>query len=157
MIDLTDQHFGRLTAIRRVDSNSKKGGNWLCICECGNYTMVRSNNLRGGNTKSCGCLRREKSRRRALQVDGVFSKQNSGDISRLTNEYGVSYSAIHLSTRNKSGVIGVSYDKRRKVWFARLYFHGHYVLNKSFLNFQDAVKARKQAELDYYHLDNVDK
>lgn len=29
---------------------------WKCKCECGNYTTVRSDCLKDGNTKSCGCL-----------------------------------------------------------------------------------------------------
>jgi len=32
---------------------------WLCQCDCGNEVTVSGNNLRSGNTKSCGCLLRE--------------------------------------------------------------------------------------------------
>lgn len=32
---------------------------WLCQCDCGNEVTVSGNRLRSGNTKSCGCLRRE--------------------------------------------------------------------------------------------------
>lgn len=30
---------------------------WLCKCDCGNYTIVKSENLKSGGVKSCGCLR----------------------------------------------------------------------------------------------------
>ena len=58
-IDLTGQRFGRLVVIREYGRS--KGGFvlWLCKCDCGNELVVRSVNLRSGNTQSCGCLQRE--------------------------------------------------------------------------------------------------
>lgn len=29
---------------------------WLCSCECGTEKVIRSNALRSGRTKSCGCM-----------------------------------------------------------------------------------------------------
>ena len=59
--DLTNQRFGRLTALFRVD---KKNGavNWVCKCDCGNYIIPKSGNLLSGNTFSCGCVGKEKSK-----------------------------------------------------------------------------------------------
>jgi len=43
------------------ESNDKSGkAVWLCRCECGNEKSIRSGDLRTGKSKSCGCLRREK-------------------------------------------------------------------------------------------------
>jgi hypothetical protein len=55
-IDLTGQRFGRL---RVVDFAGKSDARcmWLCVCDCGTKTAVSTDNLRSGNTKSCGCLR----------------------------------------------------------------------------------------------------
>lgn len=33
---------------------------WLCICKCGNKSVVGSHNLKSGKTKSCGCYKRER-------------------------------------------------------------------------------------------------
>lgn len=33
---------------------------WLCKCECGNVITIKGQSLRNGNTKSCGCLKKEK-------------------------------------------------------------------------------------------------
>lgn len=54
--DVTGQKFSRLTAIIR-DTNS---GKWLCRCECGKEVFVRLATLTNGDTKSCGCLQKEK-------------------------------------------------------------------------------------------------
>jgi hypothetical protein len=57
VIDLTGQQYGRLRVLGflRLD----KVARWACVCDCGNLIEARSNALRIGNTKSCGCLRSE--------------------------------------------------------------------------------------------------
>ena len=58
-VDLTGQRFGRLTV--RVDSGRRGVGGqilWDCRCACGRRRLVLGANLRTGNTRSCGCLRR---------------------------------------------------------------------------------------------------
>ena len=58
MFDLVGQRFGRLTAVEFVGV-AKNGARWKCVCDCGLTVIATSGNLRNGNTKSCGCLRRE--------------------------------------------------------------------------------------------------
>jgi hypothetical protein len=53
--------IGRLTIVERKPSNKWKSVNWLCLCTCGNFVTVSAANL-GRTTKSCGCLKIEKSR-----------------------------------------------------------------------------------------------
>lgn len=54
-IDITGMKFGRLTV--ESHSHTIKGKTyWNCICECGNHTIVRGDQLKNGNTKSCGCI-----------------------------------------------------------------------------------------------------
>ncbi len=49
-----NQKFGRLTTI------SYNGDSvWNCLCDCGTYKLVKSNKLKIGATRSCGCLRKE--------------------------------------------------------------------------------------------------
>ena len=57
MIDLADQRFGRLVALRACDYRKDGRMRWLCICDCGRKLEVGGNCLRSGHTKSCGCLR----------------------------------------------------------------------------------------------------
>lgn len=57
VVDLTDQLFGRLRVVNRADEViDTKGKWWNCICVCGRWIKVRSNSLRCGVTRSCGCL-----------------------------------------------------------------------------------------------------
>lgn len=53
-LDLTGQKFGQLTAIKRGE-NIGKYTRWLCKCDCGNESLVRTDYLRNGHTTSCGC------------------------------------------------------------------------------------------------------
>ena len=59
--DLTEQRFGRLVVLKRVANRGQKV-RWLCQCDCGNQVVVDSSSLLSGNTKSCGCLRKELAR-----------------------------------------------------------------------------------------------
>lgn len=53
--DLTGQKFGRLTVIERAGSDKKWQARWKCLCDCGKETVVTTNQLTSGRTKSCGC------------------------------------------------------------------------------------------------------
>ena len=52
--------FHRLTTIEQVRINGVK--HWRCRCKCGTETLVSASNLNGGNSRSCGCLRKETTR-----------------------------------------------------------------------------------------------
>lgn len=60
--DLKGQKFGRLTVLEKDIIKKSKAGDiyWLCQCECGNIVSINGSNLRSGNTKSCGCLKKER-------------------------------------------------------------------------------------------------
>lgn len=57
--DLTGKTYARLTVISY--SHTKPGGkvHWVCKCSCGKTTIVRSDQLKDGNTTSCGCRQKE--------------------------------------------------------------------------------------------------
>lgn len=56
--DLVGKVFGRLKVISY--SQTKNGGAyWNLVCTCGNTKECSTGSLTSGNTKSCGCLRRE--------------------------------------------------------------------------------------------------
>ena len=57
-LDLTGQKFGKLTARLRGPNETKNNNRstWICLCDCGNQTIVTASHLLRGGTKSCGCL-----------------------------------------------------------------------------------------------------
>lgn len=63
LIDLTGKRFGRLTVKEKVLSHNTTNATWLCVCDCGNTTKVLGTTLRRGESRSCGCLKRELGRK----------------------------------------------------------------------------------------------
>nr|DAW46093.1 MAG TPA: putative transcriptional regulator [Caudoviricetes sp.] len=64
--DLIGKRFGKLTVIAKaapyVSPSGTKLPQWLCKCDCGNETIVHQYPLLHGKTRSCGCLRKERTR-----------------------------------------------------------------------------------------------
>lgn len=60
--DLTGKMFDRLTVISK-HGVAKQKTMWLCKCDCGNETLVRTGDLNAGLVKSCGCMHRDSARR----------------------------------------------------------------------------------------------
>src|SRR5688500_15251515 len=58
-VDLSGQRFGRLLVQEFSHSAADRRSHWICLCDCGAVITSPANNLRNGNTASCGCLRRE--------------------------------------------------------------------------------------------------
>ena len=67
--DLTGLRFGRLVVTGPAGARGKNMV-WLCHCDCGSDVEVRTDNLRSGGTRSCGCLRRDVMKKR---MEGVVA------------------------------------------------------------------------------------
>lgn len=92
-IDLTGQRFGRLIALHRVENVKPARACWRCRCDRGKEINTLSWSLRGGETRSCGCLVRE--------------------IARHTQPYAAAANLRHGHTRG--GVISKEYEAWRHV------------------------------------------
>lgn len=99
LLDFTGQRFGRLTALERVYPERSGNAIWRCRCECSNITDVRSNKLRSGRTKSCGCLAADLYRERHTTHGKTSSREYEAwcrMIQRCTN-------SNHSAYRNYGG------------------------------------------------------
>ena len=131
--DLTGMRFGRLIAIEPTKSNKTTLTIWRCKCDCGKETFVRSHDLIAGNTKSCGCLQRDKVRE--LYINGTAPSKLKSQKPRSTNT---------------SGVTGVWYDESRGKWTAEIMFQRRKYFLGRFDEKNNAVTARKEAEEHIY-------
>ena len=52
----------RLTALRFVEVNANGKAIYLFKCDCATLVSLRRDMVQTGNTRSCGCLRKEKTR-----------------------------------------------------------------------------------------------
>lgn len=84
---------GRLLPVEKVPPQTGQSGGprWLCVCDCGNKTVVRSSHFK--QTKSCGCLNRD----------------GASDKAQVTRNY---YYATHCFNARKRNLLPLS----RAIW-----------------------------------------
>lgn len=200
MENIIGQKFGRLTVVEQKGSDKNRNMVWLCKCDCGNFIETTTNKLRSGNTKSCGCLKKELLSERSKDLTGKrFGKLvaikptkkrkdrsvvwececdcgnrfytpakfllSGGStscgcvgIKKLIN--GMKKECVeqtYLSLLNKkksksntSGVKGVYWKKDKNMWDVEIGFQKKRIHIGYFKDFEDAVKARKRAEEQYF-------
>ena len=54
--DITGQRFGKLTTLKMVKIDKKRGCAYLCLCDCGKEKNTPAGSLMSGLSRSCGCL-----------------------------------------------------------------------------------------------------
>lgn len=110
-IDLTGKKFGRWTVIRRDVDTRYKHPQFLCRCECGEERVVKSQTLRHGESKSCGCYNKEVRRNVCIERNTTHGKRHT----RVYNIWaGMIQRGTNPKTRNFSnyGARGVSVCER---------------------------------------------
>jgi len=68
-IDLTGKRFGKLTILERGPNNNLNKITWKTLCDCGSFSFINRNELLSGDTKSCGCIRKDN-----LLIDLTYKK-----------------------------------------------------------------------------------
>lgn len=135
--DIAGERFDRLTAVYPTQERDQGGSIvWECLCDCGNTVHQSVNKLRSGRVHSCGCLYAE------TRSEGVKARRDFGDDTSIS-------ALVHAKrprANNTSGFPGVTYDKRRNRWDAKIHFRKiHYYLG-SYATIEEAVAARQEAE-----------
>ena len=132
-LNLTGQRYGHLTVLGPAENVGTRTA-WRCLCDCGQETVVKTNHLRCGHTKTCGCQNSGGGPRPALgltYIDGTCVEM---------------LAAKTLRRNNTSGVTGVDWLTSKHRWRASICFKGKRSYLGCFTRFEDAVNARKQAE-----------
>lgn len=137
-IDLTGKTFHRLKVVKEFGRDAWGQVLWECECSCGSdkKVIVTGNDLKRGNTKSCGCLNREK------KVETIKKQTvNHSNINVIKSK--------KISKKNTSGIRGVCPTKNGR-WRAYIGHKGKNIFLGEFSRKEDAVKARKKAEEKYF-------
>lgn len=225
----------RLTVIEQAEDYISKSGKhyaqWLCSCSCNNKKLIaRSDSIRNGGTKSCGCLENE------IRIANGHKNKKYNAYDLETHEYGVGFTengeefwfdkedydliknyfwyysrggyvhaydinakkiiSLHrlvmgfpdskfdidhknhpprnehkkdnrksnlvvvehyknsqnrsCGKNNTSGVVGVSFNKRDGLWYSYIQVNKKSIGLGYFKEKDDAIKARKEAEVKYF-------
>lgn len=132
--------FGKLTVIRQ-DKKDSHGVYFLCQCDCGNTKIVRGYSLQSGETKSCGCIH-----------DDLFA-DNAKEVKKKIYVKGTNANKIKSCTipsNNTSGVLGVSWHRGARKWYARIAFKGRTYSLGFYDDINLAREARKAAEKELF-------
>lgn len=137
--DYVGKRFGKLTVMEYGGREYRNTGRsratinlWKCRCDCGREVMVPQSELQSGDSQSCGCLQKEKTRAALRLVDGtsvtVLESVRKG-----------------LRSTNKTGCTGVSLLGNGYFQATISFKKKHYYLGR-YKNKEDAIRARKAAE-----------
>ena len=101
-MNIIGDKYGKLTILEFVEKR-KRRFYYLCRCDCGNTTIVSSNALRTGNTRSCGCLSK-----------AVFEKMIKDNIKHGMTNTRIYYNYKTMKTRcyNKNSTSYKNYGGR---------------------------------------------
>lgn len=127
-LNLTGQQYGRLTVLAPAENIGSRTA-WLCQCQCGKRTVVKTYHLRSGHVTSCGC--------------------NDNITARLNYVDGTCVEMLKAKTvrrNNTSGVPGVDWRSSKGSWRASICFKGKRYYLGNYKRFEDVVQARKYAE-----------
>lgn len=131
--DRIGEQHGKLKII------SKLPNGYMSICECGEERFISAKTLAKQPPMMCEqCARHQQA---AAVRSKVFDDGTQPSKIKLDKE---------PTKANKSGVVGVNWDKSRGKWQASLRFKGHKYNLGRFDNLQDAIDARRKAEEEIY-------
>lgn len=87
-IDLRGERFGRWLVTDINLSNESPGAEWVCLCDCGTISTVKSGALLNGGSKSCGCYTIDSSKAR---VGSKSPTWKGGEVSLVCEFCGERY------------------------------------------------------------------
>lgn len=139
--DITNQNFGKLTAIKRIGTNKSRCSIWQCQCECGNTTNVLYSNLISGSTRSCGCDRKHHITKdsRSYTLFGeqmrILRVQNHEKMEDIAKDIGVTVSMLS-AVETGQRTLPLS-------WIPRIASHYHLDDDQTEKLMEDAKKTRE--------------
>lgn len=103
------ERYGKLTIIG-YDHMGRYRSYYKCSCDCGKECVVAIQNLTGGKTKSCGCLRGRHKRENPTQKKNPITEKCAAWLIKhykhtknddIMDKWGISHSQLHRFAREK--------------------------------------------------------
>jgi hypothetical protein len=153
--NLVGQTFGQLTVLKFIKKRYSKNTSvnlWECKCSCGKTVIKTQNNLKNGNSRSCGCLKKSK---------------GAVIIEKMLNDWGIIFKEEHrfkdCRYKNTLPFDFVIYDSNNKIICAIEYdgqqhfkptTFGHFTQEKAELNYLQN-KIRDNIKTEYCKLNKI--
>lgn len=100
IVDLKGQRFGKLVVVEFVGTGeNRKRARWKCKCECGNISIVNSDNLRAGKVIGCGKCR--------SKIGNQYGKY---DLKTHDSAFKIFYRTIKLGAESRNLPFELSMD-----------------------------------------------
>lgn len=99
--DIRGERFGRLVAIECLGSNDRGGRLlWKYRCDCGNTHIALHKFVNQGDISSCGCFRKEESKKRAERIRRTHGMSSSVEYRTYINLRMSCYNKNHPRYKN---------------------------------------------------------
>lgn len=96
-IDLTGQQFGEWLVVERAANNVSGKPAWVCLCRCGNSSVVAGSVLRMGESRSCGCYQKTLAAKNLRQAATKHGMHNTPEYFRWLGIKLRCYHATHFA------------------------------------------------------------
>ena len=143
--DITNQRFGKLIAIKKINTNQYGYAVWKCQCDCGNTCNISTRELLSGDTLSCGCLYHNKN----SYWEIVISQQ----LNKLNIKYQQEYKFQDLKDKFQLRFDFAIFQKEKLKGLIEYQGEQHYNKNNKFYN-PDIVQHDKMKK-DYCQKNNI--
>lgn len=140
-LNLIGQKFNKLLVISEAEPVGKrKRSAWLCQCDCGILKVIMGDNLKRGETKSCGCWNDEQRSARAEQMYSANIKYHPSEttarrIWRTSYNDGIPFEDFfelsqqncHYCGSNPNNIQNAAKDDKKSSQYART--NGNFTYN----------------------------
>ena len=142
--NIIGKKFGRLTPVERKTNGRTY---FICECDCGNTATVARTRLLNRKARSCGCLKKENSKKLMDKIQEEGHKLVQENRFKGTNIYSLKNRT--LNKNNSSGYKGVSKQGKGR-YRAYIYLRRKQKHLGTFATAEEAYQARLEAEEEYY-------
>lgn len=146
-MNIKGKRFGKLVV---SENDVTRKGYVICQCDCGTVKSIRATSLtkKKQPTRSCGCIQRMF----ASDVASKTLEKNSSKLVANNRLYKTNFGSImgKVQSNNTSGYKGVFWSKYHNKWQAYIHLHGKRKHLGYFDDIEDAIKARIEAEENYF-------